>query len=223
MVTSWPSQHRLALLGQGRYTPSSLASGDRPMLYRLNWLLGLVVVAAIALSPLAYYNYRSTTLRGFRVVEDGVLYRSGQLSPKQLERVLNEYGIRTVITLREQRDETKPDPTVAEEKYCHERGITYVKIPKHGWGDDEIPKADAAVDAFLKAVNDPANQPVLVHCFAGIHRTGAHCALYRMEKNGWTRQEAMAEMKAFGYRHLDEEQDVLEYLERADPASHQAH
>jgi protein tyrosine/serine phosphatase len=54
---------------------------------------------------------------------------------------------------------------------------------------------------------------VLVHCCAGVHRTGAYCAIYRMEFEGWTNAEALAEMKALGYSNLDEEWDIRGYLE----------
>jgi len=57
----------------------------------------------------------------------------------------------------------------------------------------------------------------LVHCFAGIHRTGAFCAIYRMEYEGWTNAGAIAEMKACGYNTLEDEWDVLGYIEKYQP------
>jgi protein tyrosine/serine phosphatase len=66
-------------------------------------------------------------------------------------------------------------------------------------------------------MDDPANFPVLVHCFAGIHRTGAYVAVYRMEHDRWTNAEALDELRAFGYRNLDDEWDVLGYLEQYRP------
>jgi protein tyrosine/serine phosphatase len=65
---------------------------------------------------------------------------------------------------------------------------------------------------------DPKNYPVLVHCFAGIHRTGAYTAIYRMEFEGWSNAKAIAEVKACGYTNLDDEWDILNYLERYRPA-----
>jgi tyrosine-protein phosphatase SIW14 len=62
-------------------------------------------------------------------------------------------------------------------------------------------------------MSDPSKYPVLVHCFAGTHRTGAYCAIYRMEQEHWTNAQALAEMKTYGYITLDEEWDILGYLE----------
>ena len=66
-------------------------------------------------------------------------------------------------------------------------------------------------------MDDPANYPVLVHCFAGIHRTGAYMAVYRMEIDRWDNDAALDELRACGYRHLDDEWDVLGYLESYRP------
>ena len=42
-----------------------------------------------------------------------------------------------------------------------------------------VPTPDQIVE-FLRIVNDPANQPVFVHCWGGRHRTGVMTAIYRM-------------------------------------------
>jgi tyrosine-protein phosphatase SIW14 len=63
---------------------------------------------------------------------------------------------------------------------------------------------------FLKIVNDPANEPVFVHCHGGRHRTGVMTAIYRLTHDGWTADRAYAEMneyefgKGFGHGALKE-------------------
>lgn len=49
----------------------------------------------------------------------------------------------------------------------------------------------------VRTLNDPASQPVLVHCRAGVARTGASVALYRMSVQGWTFDQAISELKSF--------------------------
>ncbi len=61
-------------------------------------------------------------------------------------------------------------------------------------------------------MDDPANYPVLIHCYAGIHRTGTMCAIFRMDYQGWTNDEAMNEMRTFGDTMLDDHEDILGYL-----------
>jgi protein tyrosine/serine phosphatase len=48
-------------------------------------------------------------------------------------------------------------------------------------------------------VNDPARQPVYLHCKGGKHRTGVMTAIYRMEKDGWTAEQSFREMKQYKF------------------------
>jgi protein tyrosine/serine phosphatase len=62
----------------------------------------------------------------------------------------------------------------------------------------EAPSADV-IAKFLALVNDPANQPVYVHCIGGRHRTGVMTAIYRMTMDGWNSAKALAEMKQYKF------------------------
>jgi tyrosine-protein phosphatase SIW14 len=48
-------------------------------------------------------------------------------------------------------------------------------------------------------LDDESSYPILLHCKAGLHRTGRLTAIYRMEYLGWTRGEALREARANGY------------------------
>jgi protein tyrosine/serine phosphatase len=179
-------------------------------------LLIVAVVGVIVGLPLAYASYRNANLRNFAAVKPGVLYRSGQLSLSGLERVIHDHGIRTVVTLRDAEIEGNRPPDWREEEYCRKQDIQYVRLRPREWSapitGSPVP-AEAGLKRFLAVMKDPANYPVLVHCFAGIHRTGAYMAVYRMEIDHWENAAALDELRACGYRHLDDEWDVLGYLE----------
>jgi protein tyrosine/serine phosphatase len=176
--------------------------------------LRVALVLGLIAGPVALALYRQDQVRNFRIVRDGVLYRSGQTSLAGLKRLIHHHGIRTVVSLRDARVPGQEPPDRAEEEYCKHQDILHVRIgPRNWWAPAGPPPVQANVDEFLKVMRDPANYPVLVHCFAGVHRTGAYCAIYRMEFEGWTNSEALAEMKAHGYSNLDEEWDILGYLE----------
>ena len=102
------------------------------MARRWQIVLGLTVAGVVAAAPLVYSSHRTSYSRNFRVVEDGVLYRSGQLSPAGLDRVIRERGIRTVVSLR------APGRSDSwEESFCAVRNVKHVRIEPRVWQPDE--------------------------------------------------------------------------------------
>ena len=67
---------------------------------RVEIVLGIFIFAFITVSPFLYELHHKRYFRNFRVVEDGVLYRSAQLPVDGLRRYVNDYGIKTIVTLR---------------------------------------------------------------------------------------------------------------------------
>lgn len=171
--------------------------------------VGVVAVAVAVAAPIAVGQWQASKLRNFDVVRPRVLYRSAQLSPAGLARLVQDHGIRTVVNLR---DGSSPADQV-EEKFCLDRGLKFVRIWPHEWdGVQGTASVEKGLTKFLDVVRDPANQPVLVHCFRGVHRTGAYVAVYRVEFEGWTVERALAEMVGHGYVQLDEHIDVKGYF-----------
>jgi protein tyrosine/serine phosphatase len=101
---------------------------------------------------------------------------------------LKAMGVKTVVNLRHYHG-------ASEETGCRRRGLDYVRIVVHS---SDVP-SDADVRLFLSVATDPARQPVYFHCWRGKDRTGVMCAAYRMAIEGWTLDEALAEMDAFGF------------------------
>lgn len=183
-----------------------------------NWraFLATTVAALVVAVPLLYSAHRQVYMRNFRIVEDGVLYRSGQMTPAGFERALHEYGIKTVVTLRTVRDPHRPYPDEWENEVCKARQLKHVRIIPRVWGADErgeIP-AEESVRQFLEVMDRPENYPVLVHCFAGIHRTGTMCAIFRMEYHRWSPDRAISEMQVYGFDPEDMHEHIEGYLRR---------
>jgi protein tyrosine/serine phosphatase len=172
--------------------------------------VGSLIVLALIVSPIALAVHQQAQTRNFHVVRPGVLYRSGQMTKEGLLHIINDYHIKTVISLRDGQSERDR----AEEEFCNSEEIHFVRILPSRWGDEGgcVP-VESGVRRFREIMSDPGNHPVLVHCFAGIHRAGSYCAIYRMEFEHWTNAQAIAEMKSCGYSNLDDELDILGFME----------
>jgi protein tyrosine/serine phosphatase len=180
-------------------------------------ILSIILVGFVSLVPVRYAYVTQARQRNFREVDPGVLYRSGKLSPAGLARAVREYGIKTVVNFRAVETGTQPDE--AEEAQCRALGLRYERVVYRAWESPSgPPPADQSVREFF-ALMDRRKEigPILVHCMAGKHRTGAFVALYRMEYQGWANHQALAEMRDIGYEDIDKEDDVRGYLERYVP------
>ena len=156
---------------------------------RLFIAISLLVLAALSGAGLAYYDRNFGTPKRFAAVEDGVLYRSAQPTTHQISHLIDTVGLETILIVREGLSDRVPD----EVEYARGRGLNAVHIPIKS----RQPIPDRQVAEFFRYVDDPANHPILVHCSAGRHRAGYLCALYRIERQGWTVERAMEEMLSF--------------------------
>lgn len=183
------------------------------------YLFAALIAVLLIGGPLAYARHRHNRWRNFHVVRDGALYRSGQISLEGLKQIIYDYQIKTVITLRDAQRPGDPPPDLEEEEYCKKYEINHVRLSPRAWeaADGSVPAAKN-VAIFNEVMNNPDNYPVLIHCLAGKHRTGAYCAVYRMEHDRWTNQQAIDELKLYGYDNVQEHLDLLMYLEGYQPA-----
>ena len=97
-------------------------------------------------------------------------------------------GVKTVIDLQE-------DGLAIEQQFVESAGMKFFRIPMN---TRRAPTSDD-LSRFLQLVNDPANQPVYVHCAGGRHRTGVMTAVYRMSHDGWNSDRAFKEMKQYDF------------------------
>ena len=137
----------------------------------------------------------------FHVVQEDVLYRSGILQDWQLRNAIDQFGIKTVFSLTFTSNE-------AEQKTCDELGVRreFCYLPGDGVGPRD------PYLRFIEVMDDPANFPVLVHCSAGVQRTGGAVALYRTFYQGWDFDDAIKEMIDKGNEGEKKQIDLLKEI-----------
>jgi tyrosine-protein phosphatase SIW14 len=166
-------------------------------------LLGATITAGVLW-------YRSTPPERFAVVQPGILYRSAQPEKWEIENLIQDYGIKTILVVRDGASRHVPD----EMEFARSRGLKVVHIPVKS----RAPIPDDQVQEFFRYADDPACQPILVHCSAGRHRTGYLCARYRIDRQGWSVQKAIDEMLSFGF-DTNDQSPVLDQLRHYPSAS----
>lgn len=114
--------------------------------------------------------------RRFGVVEKGRLYRSGLISSTLLKNVLTKYKIKVIIDLAAN-SSNNPDRK-AEEQTVSELGIERLTFRLKGNGTGDVNDYAKAIAAIARAKKE--HKPVLVHCNAGLQRTGGVIAVYQL-------------------------------------------
>jgi uncharacterized protein (TIGR01244 family) len=92
---------------------------------------------------------------------DATFYRGSQPQGRDYAD-LAALGVKTVINL------TSDDAEADEQAMTEQAGMRYVHIPM----TTHRAPTDVQLAEFLRIVDDPARQPVYVHCVGGRHRTG---------------------------------------------------
>jgi protein tyrosine/serine phosphatase len=141
----------------------------------------------------------------FGVVNDNY-YRGAQ--PKGDDyRDLAALRVKTVIDLtKDGRDD--------EQGFVEAAGMKFHRIPMT---TTDRPSEEAIAE-FLSIVNDPANQPVYVHCQGGRHRTGTMTAVYRMTEDHWTAAQAYDEMKQFRFEGFPGHPELKDFVMHFTPS-----
>jgi protein tyrosine/serine phosphatase len=168
------------------------------------WLVtGLAVV--VLLSGASALRWHANRLpKRFAPVVLGRLYRSGSVTPAQLERLHRELGIQRVVCLLD----TNAAVTTAERDAAAGLGLDWRNIPLTGNGAS-LPEDRRQILALLA---DPNAPPTLVHCSAGTNRTGLAVGLYRLHCQHWPLSDVLAEMKQFGFDDLPKHEDLRRAL-----------
>ena len=120
-------------------------------------------------------------------VAPGIL-RGGQ-PEKAGYAALRKMGVRTIINLRS---------SLSEREEVEKAGMKSIEVPMNA----AFGVKREIVDNLIEEMMNPANHPVFIHCRHGKDRTGAVVAIYRIRIQGWSLEEAEAEMLSFGFNKM---------------------
>lgn len=151
-------------------------------------LLAFVSMMAPARGTQTAATTSGVTIKNFGKVNNNY-YRGSQPNAEEFAQ-LKRLGVKTVIDLRKDSKREAAD-------WVRTSGMQYFNIPLEA----SRAASEEQTAYFLSLVNNPANQPVYVHCKGGRHRTGALTAIYRITRDGWTADQAFEEMEQYDFNN----------------------
>ena len=152
-------------------------------------LTGLAVLIGALLAYAGYMIYNAN----FHTIVSGEAYRSGQMDAAQLSRVIQEYGIKSIINLR---GTDAPALYQGEMETAKRLGVQHYDFSLSAIDEITVPQMDEIIRTLREAP-----KPVLIHCKAGSDRTGLVSALYCLTLKGETPAQADRELSVW-YGHV---------------------
>ncbi|MEO6740901.1 MAG: tyrosine-protein phosphatase [Chthoniobacteraceae bacterium] len=129
------------------------------------------------------------------------LFRSAQPDAAGM-REIEKLGVRTVIDLRDLND---------DQDEARGTKLRLLSVPMNTWHIE-----DEDVVRVLTLLRRRKNGPFLVHCHHGSDRTGVVCAMFRIVEQGWSREDAIRELRDGGFGFHKAWVNIPRYLGKVD-------
>lgn len=156
--------------------------------------IALALMSSVIAGAIGIYCGVLQLLGNVHVVVEKQYYRSAQLDKAALERVIQEYGIKSILNLL----------GTSHEKswYADEIAVSrQLGVEHHDYGISASEFVNAnKIDEILKILRD-APKPILVHCKNGADRSGLVSAIYLAEIQGVAVDEAIGQLSLY-YGHF---------------------
>ncbi len=140
-------------------------------------------------------------------VEEGSLYRSGQLSAALVEKTLKKNEIAVVIALNGEHAAHRDHE--AEMRAVASLGLEFHRFPLKGDGTGDIAMYAEAIKTIVRAQAE--EKPTQVHCAAGVLRSGGVLACYKLLVKGESPDQIRRHLKDYGWR-AEKDKKLLPFI-----------
>ena len=151
----------------------------------------IIALVVVVLGITGKYVYDRHINHNFMTITEGKVYKSGVIPPDEIADYVKKYKIKSIVDLRfPGTGDDVNNPEVPAELTAEKEAVA--KIPGVNYfnnGSDQVPKQEN-LDSFFKIMDNQDNYPVLIHCYHGIGRAQMYSALYRIEYEGFSNEEA---------------------------------
>jgi protein tyrosine phosphatase (PTP) superfamily phosphohydrolase (DUF442 family) len=160
------------------------------------------------------YVYDMNINHNFETITEGKVYKSGVIPPDEIAGYIKKYHIKSIIDLRMPGtndlilNPEKPSELQAERNAVVKiKGINYFSNPS-----EQVPN-EKNIAVFTKIMDNKVNYPVLIHCYHGTGRAEMYSAIYRIEYENLTNEEARSGVRTFvKWSSFDDGKPKGEYL-----------
>jgi protein tyrosine/serine phosphatase len=153
-------------------------------------IIGILLFILVLLFGGKYY-YDMDINHNFETITEGKVYKSGVIPPDEIASYVKKYHIKSIVDLRfpETGDEVN-NPENAAELAAEKSAVAKINgVNYFNDGSDQVPTQEN-LNLFYKIMDNPANYPVLIHCYHGVGRAELYSTVYRIEYEKMDKDDA---------------------------------
>jgi len=173
-----------------------------------------LVVLLVVLVFVGKYVYDVNINHNFETITEGKVYKSGVIPPNEIESYVKQHHIKSIVDLRfPGTADLVNNPEIPQELIAEKEAIAKIKgVNYFNNGSDQVPKPEN-LKTFFKIMDNPDNYPVLIHCYHGVGRAEMYSAIYRIEYENWTNEQARKGVRTLvKYSSFDDGKPKGEFL-----------
>ncbi|MCO4822273.1 MAG: dual specificity protein phosphatase family protein [Flavobacteriaceae bacterium] len=150
-------------------------------------LLGILVIAVIFTGKYVYdihLNYN------FKTITDGKVFSSGVIPPEKIKDYVEDHNIKTIVDFRHPGMVTDLNPAMMADIEAERAAVDKIEgVTHHSIPSDQVP-TQANLDSLFNILDQEDAYPVLMHCYHGTGRAQIYSAIYRIEYEDFSNEEA---------------------------------
>lgn len=132
-----------------------------------------------------HFNYN------FMEISKSKVYKSGVIPPNKIAEYVAKYKIKSIIDLRMPgTNDLKLNPEVPGELQAEKNAVAKIKGLNYFSNPSAQIPTQKNIAYFLKIMDNPKNYPVLIHCYHGTGRAILYSAIYKIEYENFTNEQA---------------------------------
>lgn len=159
-------------------------------------IIGFSILALI-LILIGKYVYDVNINHNFETITDNKVYKSGVIPPDEIESYVKKNQIKSIVDLRfPGTNDLVNNPEIPKELTDEQEAVAKIEgVNYFNNGSDQVPN-QKNLDRFFEIMDNKDNYPVLIHCYHGVGRAEMYSAIYRIEYEGWSNEDARKEVRA---------------------------
>jgi protein tyrosine/serine phosphatase len=147
-----------------------------------------------------YLVYQKHLNYNFETITQNRVYKSAKIPPAKIKDYVKKYKIKTIIDLRNPAVITKDNPAdiddidLEKEAVAKIDGLKYYNIQSN-----QVPTKNT-LKRFFEVMDNNSSYPVLIHCHHGVGRAVIYSAIYRIEYEHFSNEEARDKTRFLLYK-----------------------